>query len=329
MIRIAVLGAGRIGRIHGRNAASHPDARLVAVADPHAPSAQELAAATGAEVAGLDEIVERPDVDAILICTPTTTHADLIERGARAGKAVFCEKPVDLSSARIEACLATVEKAGTPLMIGFNRRFDPNFASLRRRLADGEVGEVELVTILSRDPGPPPVSYIKTSGGLFRDMMIHDLDMARFLLLGDEPVEVHAVGSSLVDPAIGQAGDVDTAAVLLKTAKGRIVQISNSRRATYGYDQRVEVHGSKGMIRAGNVHRTTVEVATASGIAADPVQDFFLERYAEAYRDELGAFLTAVKKGTACDPTGHDGLKAQRLADAATESAKSGQPVRL
>jgi len=329
MIRIAVLGAGRIGRIHGRNAANHPDARLVAVADPHAPAAQELAAATGAAVASLDDIVERSDVDAILICTPTTTHADLIERGARAGKAVFCEKPVDLSSPRIEACLGVVDKAGTPLMIGFNRRFDPNFASLRRRLADGEVGEVELVTILSRDPGPPPVSYIATSGGLFRDMMIHDLDMARFLLLGDEPVEVHAVGSSLVDPEIGKAGDVDTAAVLLKTAKGRIVQISNSRRATYGYDQRVEVHGSKGMIRAGNIHRTTVEVANAAGITADPVQDFFLERYADAYRAELGAFLDAVKAGKPCEPTGRDGLMAQRLADAATESAQSGKPVRV
>jgi myo-inositol 2-dehydrogenase/D-chiro-inositol 1-dehydrogenase len=329
MIRIAVLGAGRIGRIHGRNAAAHPKAKLVAVADPHRPSASELASATGAEVASLDSVVERSDVDAILICTPTTTHADLIERGAKAGKAVFCEKPVDLSSARIETCLATVERAGTPLMIGFNRRFDPNFASLRRRLADGEVGDVELVTILSRDPGPPPVSYIATSGGLFRDMMIHDLDMARFLLLGDEPVEVHAVGSSLVDPAIGQAGDVDTAAVMLKTASGRIVQISNSRRATYGYDQRVEVHGSKGMIRAGNIHRTTVEVANASGLTVDPVQDFFLERYADAYRAELTAFLDAVVAGAKPQPTGHDGLMAQRLADAATESAQTGRPVRV
>ena len=329
MIRIAVLGAGRIGRIHGRNAANHPDARLVAVADPHAPSAQELAAATGAEVSSLEEVVERSDVDAILVCTPTTTHADLIERGAKAGKAVFCEKPVDLSSERIVRYLNVVEKAGAPLMIGFNRRFDPNFASLRRRLADGEVGDVELVTILSRDPGPPPVSYIKTSGGLFRDMMIHDLDMARFLLLGDEPVEVHAIGSSLVDPAIGEAGDVDTAAVMLKTAKGKIVQISNSRRATYGYDQRIEVHGSKGMIRAGNIHRTTVEVANAAGITADPVQDFFLERYAEAYREELATFLNTVRDGKPCDPTGRDGLMAQRLADAATESAQTGKPVKV
>ena len=188
---------------------------------------------------------------------------------------------------------------------------------------------MEIVTILSRDPSPPPVTYVATSGGLFRDMMIHDLDMARFLLLGDEPVEVHAVGSCLVDPEIGRAGDVDTAAVLLKTAKGRIVQISNSRRATYGYDQRIEVHGSKGMIRAGNVHRTTVEVASASGIAADPVQDFFLERYADAYRAELAAFLDAVSAGTAPAPTGRDGLMAQRLADAATESARTGGPVRL
>ena len=280
-------------------------------------------------MASLEDVVERSDVDAILVCTPTATHADLIERGARAGKAVFCEKPVDLSSARIERCLAVVETAGTPLMIGFNRRFDPNFSSLRRRLAAGEVGDVEIVTILSRDPGPPPLSYIATSGGLFRDMMIHDLDMARFLLLGDEPVEVHAVGAALVDPEIARAGDVDTAAVLLRTAAGRIVQISCSRRATYGYDQRIEVHGSKGMIRAGNIHRTTVEVATEAGFAADPIQDFFLERYAEAYRAELTAFLDAVAGGTSPEPSGRDGLMAQRLADAATASAESGAPVRL
>jgi len=214
------------------------------------------------------------------------------------------------------------------LMIGFNRRFDPNFAALKARMLDGAVGQTELITIISRDPGPPPISYIETSGGLFRDMMIHDLDLARFLL-DEDPVEVHAVASSLVDPAIGKAGDVDTAAVLLKTASGKIVQISNSRRATYGYDQRIEVHGSKGMIRAHNIPRTTVELATGAGMLADPVQDFFLERYAEAYRLEMAAFVDALLAGKAPNPSGEDGLKAQILADAATQSAQTGQTVRV
>ncbi|MBP0579217.1 inositol 2-dehydrogenase [Labrys sp. LIt4] len=328
MVRLAVLGAGRIGKIHGRNAASHPQARLISVSDPHQPSAEALAAETGARVSTIDEAVAASDVDAVLICTPTTTHADLIERAVQAGKAVFCEKPVDLSSDRIRRCLAEVGKAGKPLMIGFNRRFDPNFATLKQRILDGSVGEVELVTIISRDPAPPPVSYIESSGGLFRDMMIHDLDLARFLL-AEEPVEVHAVASALVDPAIGKAGDVDTAAVLLKTASGKIAQISNSRRATYGYDQRIEVHGSKGLIRAHNVPKTTVEVATGAGFLADPVQDFFLERYAEAYRLEMTAFLDAILAGKAPNPSGEDGLKAQILADAATEAAQTGNTIKL
>ncbi|MDQ0395205.1 inositol 2-dehydrogenase [Labrys monachus] len=328
MIQIALLGAGRIGKIHGRNAARHPRARLVSVSDAHLPSAEALAAETGAAIRPIEEAIAAPDVDAVLICTPTTTHADLIEKAARAGKAVFCEKPVDLSSARIRACLDVVGKTGRPLMIGFNRRFDPNFADLKRRIGEGAIGEIELLTVISRDPAPPPISYIETSGGLFRDMMIHDLDLARFLL-GEDPVEVHAVASALVDPAIGRAGDVDTAAVLLKTASGRIAQISNSRRATYGYDQRIEVHGSKGMIRAHNVPRTTVEVATQAGFLADPVQDFFLERYAEAYRLEMTAFLDAIAAGTMPSPSGEDGLKAQILADAATESAQMGQTVRV
>lgn len=328
MVRLAVLGAGRIGKIHGRNAASHPQARLISVSDPHQPSAEALAAETGARVSTIDEAIAADDVDAVLICTPTTTHADLIERAVQAGKAVFCEKPVDLSSDRIRRCLAEVGKAGKPLMIGFNRRFDPNFATLKQRIVDGAVGEVELVTIISRDPAPPPVSYIESSGGLFRDMMIHDLDLARFLL-AEEPVEVHAVASALVDPAIGRAGDVDTAAVLLKTASGKIAQISNSRRATYGYDQRIEVHGSKGLIRAHNVPKTTVEVATGAGFLADPVQDFFLERYAEAYRLEMTAFLDAILAGEVPNPSGEDGLKAQILADAATQAAQTGNAVKL
>ncbi len=325
-MRIAVIGAGRIGRIHGLNVAGRPGVKLVAVADPHRPSAEALALATGAEVRDAGSVIESPDVDAVIIGTPTTTHADFIERAAGAGKAIFCEKPVDLSSARIQACLEVVKKCGVPLMIGFNRRFDPSFAELERRLRAGAVGEIEIVTILSRDPNPPPPSYVASSGGIFRDMMIHDLDMARFLL-AEEPIKVYAVGSALVDPEIGKAGDVDTAAVLLETASGKICQISNSRRATYGYDQRLEVHGSTGLLRAGNVHKTTVEIATGAGFLIDPVQDFFLQRYADAYRAELDAFVSNVEKGIAPTPSGADGLAAQRLADAATESRLSGKPV--
>ena len=328
MLKIGLLGAGRIGRIHGGNVAANPGARLVAVADAMPAAAEALARDTGAKVASIDAIVADKCIDAVLICTPTDMHADLIEASAKAGKAVFCEKPVDLSSERIRACLKVVEKAGTTLMIGFNRRFDPNFASVRERIRRGDAGNVELVTILSRDPSPPPAEYVARSGGLFRDMMIHDLDMARFLL-GEEPTEVHAVGSAIVDPAIGKAGDVDTAAVLLKTASGKLCQISCSRRASYGYDQRIEVHGSKGMIRAGNVHNTTVEVATAGGFLADPVQNFFLERYAAAYRAELDAFLKAVAEGAPASPSGEDGLRAQVLADAATEACFSSKPVKL
>lgn len=325
-MRMGLLGAGRIGRIHGLNLAARKDATLVSVADAFADAAASLAAETGATVASLDAILADKTLDAVLICTPTDTHADLIEAAVASGKAVFCEKPVDLDAERIRTCLKTVAKTGRPLMIGFNRRFDPSFAALQSRLRAGEAGAIEIVSVISRDPSPPPVDYIKRSGGLFRDMMIHDFDMARFLL-AEEPVEVFALGSALVDPAIGQAGDVDTAAVLMRTASGKIAQISNSRRASYGYDQRIEVHGSKGMLRAGNIHETTVEIATGAGFRADPVQNFFLERYAAAYRAELDAFVAALKGKTAPLPSGEDGLKAQILADAATESARSGKPV--
>src|SRR4051812_45348872 len=327
-LRIGLLGAGRIGRIHGLNVAANPRARLVALADASPAAAESLAGATGARVADVEAIIGAKDIDAVMICTPTDTHADLIEAAARAGKAVFCEKPVDLDSARIEACLAVVRGAGAKLMIGFNRRFDPSFAALRRRIGAGEIGEVELVTILSRDPEPPSADYAARSGGLFRDMMIHDFDMARFLL-GEDPTEVHAVGSCLVDPAIGAAGDVDTAAVLLKTASGKIAQISNSRRATYGYDQRIEVHSSRGLLSSGNRHATTVEHADADGYRHDPALPFFLERYAEAYREELDSFVSATLDGAPLSPNGEDGLRAQLLADAATQAAKAGHPVRI
>ncbi|MFT8246179.1 inositol 2-dehydrogenase [Roseomonas sp. BN140053] len=325
MLRIAVIGAGRIGRIHARNIAAHPRAQLAGISDPDTAAAEGLAQACNSVVIPLDAAFA---AGAVLIGSPTPTHADFIERAAAAGTPVFCEKPVDLSAARVRDCLAAVERAGVPLMVGFNRRFDPSFAALQRRLAAGEIGALELLSITSRDPAPPPASYVAQSGGLFRDMMIHDLDMARFLL-AEEPVELFAAGSALVDPAIGAAGDVDTAVVTLKTASGRLCQISNSRRATYGYDQRIEAHGSEGLLRAGNRTATTVESAGARGFTTEPALPFFLERYEAAYRAELDAFIGSVLDGAPVQATGQDGLRALLLADAATESARTGRAVQL
>ncbi|WP_423065948.1 inositol 2-dehydrogenase [Devosia sp. CN2-171] len=327
MVKFGILGAGRIGKVHANTIANSPRASIAYVADAIHDAAVSLAASVGAQVAGVDEIIAS-DVDAILIATPTDTHADLIEAAARSGKAILCEKPVSLSVERIEALLPVVEKAGVPLMIGFNRRFDPNFAGLQKRLREGDVGEVEIVTIISRDPAPPPVSYIARSGGLYRDMMIHDFDMARFLV-GEEFVSVSAIGGALVDKAIGTAGDVDTAAVQMQTASGKIAVITNSRRATYGYDQRVEVHGSKGMLRAGNVHMTTLERADGAGFTQDVIQNFFIDRYVAAYAAEVNTFIDAMANGTVPTPSGHDGLMAQKLAEAATKSSQTGQVVRV
>ena len=324
MIKIGILGCGRIGQVHGSTLRGMVDAKAVAVSDAMPAAADLLAAQLGAKAMTTDEIIDDPSIDAVIIGTPTTTHYDLIHAAAAAGKAIFCEKPIDLSVDRIHDCLAAVDKAGVQFMTAFNRRFDPNFAHLERQISDQAIGNVELVTILSRDPAPPPIGYIKTSGGIFRDMMIHDLDMARFLL-GEEPVELTASASCLIDPEIGQAGDFDTAVVTLKTASGKLCQISNSRRATYGYDQRIEVHGSKGMLRADNMLETTVELSNASGMCKAPTQPFFLERYAAAYRAEMAHFINALTTGTPVTPTGHDGLKAQILADAADAAARDGQ----
>ena len=328
MIRFGVLGAGRIGKVHARTIAASGKATVAYLADAMPKAAADLAAEVGAKVASVEDIIKAKDVDAILIATPTPFHAEQIEAGSNAGKAVLCEKPVSLSVARIEECLKTVEKNKTKLMIGFNRRFDPNFAALQKRLREGAVGTIEMATIISRDPGPPPMDYVKISGGLYRDMMIHDLDLARFLV-GEDFITVSALGASLVDKAIGEAGDVDTAAVQMQTASGKICVITNSRRASYGYDQRIEVHGSKGMVSAENIRETTVEVATATGYTRDPLQNFFMTRYTQAYRNEIMAFVAAIQSGAAMAPSGNDGLMALRIAEAALRSSKEGKAVAI
>jgi len=327
-INIGLLGCGRIGQVHARGIDQVSNAVVYGVSDAFADAANSLAEKTGAKVMTTDEMLTNPDVHAVIIGTPTDTHYDLIHSAAKNGKAIFCEKPIDLSAERIRDCLAVVKEHKVPFFVGFNRRFDPNFAQLVQQVRKGAVGDIELVSIISKDPAPPPVSYIEASGGLFRDMMIHDLDMARFIL-NEEPTEVHAVGTSLVDPAIGKAGDVDTAMVMLKTATGKLCQISNSRRANFGYDQRIEVHGSKGMIRAENVYENTVELATDTGFNRAPIQHFFLERYEAAYKAELQAFVTTVLDDIPPNPSGEDGLKAQLLADAATEACFGAGMVKL
>ncbi|MDB6183205.1 inositol 2-dehydrogenase [Paracoccus fistulariae] len=326
MLSIGLLGCGRIGKVHAQSIAQLEGARVAAVADAFEEPARMLAAQTGAKLMTPLALIEDASVDAIVIGTPTDTHYDLIHAATASGKAIFCEKPVDMSADRIRDCIDAVRSAGIPFLTAFNRRFDPNFANVQSRIAAGEIGEVEIVTIQSRDPEPPPLDYIKSSGGLFRDMMIHDLDMARFLL-GEEPVSVYAVGAALVDPEIGQSGDVDTAAVTLTTARGRICQITNSRRASYGYDQRIEIHGAKGMLRAENMLENTVEIATASGFTKAPAQHFFLERYQAAYRAEMAHFIDCVTRGRQPSPNIVDGLRAQILADAATHSRETGQVI--
>lgn len=324
MTRFGVLGCGRIGQVHARSLHHIRGARVVAVSDalPHA--AEALAGEVGAEVRETGAIVGAVDVDAIVICTPTDTHADLIEAAAAVGTPVFCEKPIDLDVARVRSCLAAVEAAAIPLMIGFQRRFDPHFRALRAALRGGQIGAVEQIAITSRDPSPPPYGYIERSGGIFRDMAIHDFDMARFLL--DAPIRrVLATGAALVDPEIGTLGDFDTATVLMEAESGAQITITNSRRATYGYDQRVEVLGASGMLQVGNQHRTNVSVAGMEGFAQPPLLDFFMDRYAAAYTAEMEAFMANIAEGTAPEVTGGDGLAALELADAAALSAREGR----
>lgn len=327
-VNFALLGAGRIGKVHAKAISGNADARLVAVADAFAEAAKAVADAYQCAVRTVDEIEKSADVDAVVICTPTDTHAELIERFARAGKAVFCEKPIHLDLKRVKKCLSVVEETGAVLMVGFNRRFDPHFVAVRGAIDEGKIGPVEMVQITSRDPGPPPVSYIKTSGGILRDMTIHDFDMARFLL-GEEPETVFATASVLVDPEIGRAGDYDSVSVVMTTASGKQCAISNSRRATYGYDQRIEVLGAKGAVAAENQRPVSIEIANADGYTRPPLHDFFMTRYTEAYAAEIAAFIAAVSEGKKASPSGQDGLLALALADAALLSVKEGRAVKV
>lgn len=327
-VSFAILGVGRIGRVHARAVAATEGAALVAVSDPILAAAEEIGAAYDCDIRSIDEIEAAGDIDAVVICTPTDTHADLIERFARSGKAVFCEKPVDLSVARVRACLKVVEDANGLLMVGFNRRFDPDFRALKAAIDDGRIGEVEMAAITSRDPGPPPYAYIERSGGIFRDMTIHDFDLARWLL-GEEVARVQAAASVLVDPEIGRRGDFDSVNVILTTASGRQCTITNSRRATYGYDQRIEVLGSLGAVSVENHREANIEIATAAGFARPPLLNFFMSRYTAAYAAEIAAFVHSVRTGSPPPTTGADGLMALALADAALKSVAEGRTVEV
>lgn len=321
-----MIGAGRIGRIHGVNVSSDPRVELRYIVDPVADATAELAVTTGAKAVSLNEALDDKEVAGVVIASATHTHADLIERIADLGTPIFCEKPLDLSTTRARACVDAVTKHGIPFVLGFNRRYDPEFVRLHALVGDGVLGNVESVHIVSRDPAPPSLDYIRVSGGLFRDMAIHDFDVARWLL-GEEPDEVSASGGSLVDPAIGEAGDIDTALIILRTPGGRLCSISNSRRTSYGYDQRVEVHGSLRTARVESHPATHLLVSGDDGkTGAGP---FFYERYAESYRMEMRHFVSVIMGNETPRTTVRDGLRALELADAAAQALKEKRTVRV
>jgi myo-inositol 2-dehydrogenase / D-chiro-inositol 1-dehydrogenase len=328
MHRIALIGAGRIGRIHAVNVAAHPELDLAYVIDPIADAAKSVAASFGAKTSDLESALGDAGVTGVIVASSTDTHLDFSLRAAQAGKAIFCEKPIDLDLKRAQSAAADFGKAKARLFLAFNRRFDPNFRALKTKLDAGAVGKLETLHITSHDPAPPPAGYIPVSGGLFKDMAIHDFDMARWLL-GEEPSEVFAAGACLVDPAIGKLGDIDTAKTVLRTPSGKLCVISNSRRSGYGYDQRIEAFGSQGALRAGNVVESTVEAWTEAGAQADQFQNFFLDRYAEAYRREMAHFADMLSRGAQAEIGYADGVAALALATAAQRSHETGAPVAL
>ena len=331
MLRVAVLGCGRIGRMHASNIAAHPRAHLATVYDIHAPSAADVAETHGIPAAENPEsIFSSDDVDAVLIATVTPTHADYIETAVAAGKPVLCEKPIDLSLARVNACAERVVGKGVPIQIGFNRRFDPSHRAAHDAAAAGEIGELQQVIITSRDPGMPPKSYCAESGGLFRDMVIHDFDLARFML-GEEPAEVFAMGGRLVDPALmDELDDYDTSMVIMRTASGKQCHINTSRLSTYGYDQRVELLGTDGMVQSLNRKPNEMRKFSANHVeAAEPYLEFFIERYREAFDAEIDAFVDSIENNRQVQVDFEDGRKALVLAEAALKSVAEGRVVRV
>jgi myo-inositol 2-dehydrogenase / D-chiro-inositol 1-dehydrogenase len=329
-IGVGLIGAGRIGRLHATNLAQRvARTQLLTVADVNPAAAAQVANQWGAQAAtDYRQLLDDPQIDAILICSATDTHAQIIIEAAAAGKHIFCEKPIDLTLAKIDAALAAVAASGVKLQIGFNRRFDTNHARVRQAIVNGEIGEPHLFHIISRDPAPPPISYIQVSGGIFLDMTIHDFDMARFLM-GCEATEVYAVGGVRIDPAIGEAGDIDTALTTLKFSNGAVGVIDNSRQAVYGYDQRVEVFGSKGSIASSNNYANNAVVSTNRSVYHDLPLNFFLERYTDSYVAELSAFVAAILDDQPVPVTGADGRAPVVMGMAARRSYDEGRPVKL
>lgn len=330
-LNIGIIGAGRIGKVHMQSITYNvPTARVLGITDVFKDGLQELADKYGIEKVYSDykEMLSDKDIDAVLVCSSTDTHADISIEAAQAGKHVFCEKPVDLTPEKVKAVIDAVEKAGVKLQVGFNRRFDHNFAHVRSLINEGKVGNLELIKITSRDPEPPPAEYAAVSGGMFLDMTIHDFDMARFLA-GADVTEVYASATCLVDPAIGEAGDVDTAIINLKFENGALGVIDNSRRAAYGYDQRIEVFGSLGAAMASNDTPTNVTVMNSEGVTTDKPLYFFLERYMQSFRDEMVQFVDAVLNDKPTPTTGLDGLNSILVALAAKKSVKEGRPVKI
>ncbi|MBR0121969.1 MAG: inositol 2-dehydrogenase [Clostridia bacterium] len=328
-LKVGIIGAGRIGSLHAKSICYNvPTAKVAGITDVFAENAKKVADELGIEKVYADykEMLADPEVEAVLVCSSTDTHADIAIEAAKAGKHIFCEKPVDLTPSKVEAVIAAVKEAGVKLQVGFNRRFDHNFANIRSMVNDGKIGDVHIVKITSRDPEPPSAQYAAVSGGMFIDMTIHDFDMACFMA-GSEVTEVYANATCLVDPAIGEAGDVDTAIISLKFANGAIGVIDNSRRAAYGYDQRVEVFGSKGAAMASNDTPTNVVYMGADGVVSDKPLYFFLERYMQSFKDEMLQFVEAVIEDKPVPATGVDGLNAILIALAAKKSAAEGRPV--